>query len=453
MSLRTSNQLLPALLSVCFGFVAGQAPAAEPVNLKCETEVGEVRIYQIGVETEGKLRLNPDGKKVRELPVEVKANLLYNEKTLELTEEQQRSIRYYRKATADITIDKREIAAKLDEANAVVLDVQGSKVHLFRPETPLTRGELDLIDLPANTLTLMKIAPKEAVELNDTWKIDVETMAQLLRVDAITKSEVEAKFSESKDGVGIITFAGPVSGAVDGVATDIDVDGKINVDTKNHQLRWLVLTLKEKRAIGHAQPGYETSSVIRIAAAPARTPPALEDEVIEKMVVKIDDVRKQLSYHSAFNGFRLQHDRRWRLMVDRADGVVYRMIDNGDLIAQLSINKLDKLPTGKRLSAEGFQQEIQGSLGESFGDFADAAEFKTENGLDGIRVTAVGNASDLAIRWICYHVSDAKGNRASYVFTLEEKFIERFADSDEAITSSFEFVDTATAKKATVETR
>ena len=61
---------------------------------------------------------------------------------------------------------------------------------------------------------------------------------------------------------------------------------------------------------------------------------------------------------------------------------------------------------------------------------ADAADRRV------LRVAAGGTASELPFRWIFYQVADREGRQASLVFTVEEKFVERFGNADEKLLNS-----------------
>ena len=133
----------------------------------------------------------------------------------------------------------------------------------------------------------------------------------------------------------------------------------------------------------------------------------------------------------------LQHRSR---VVDRHDVTIMRLVKRGELVAQCNISRLPDLSNGTRLQVREFQADIERALGKSFGQFVEASENETEEGLRVIRVIALGNVSELPIDWIYYHISDDQGRRVSVVFTLEEKLAEQFEGSDSELVGAFYFV-------------
>ena len=59
-----------------------------------------------------------------------------------------------------------------------------------------------------------------------------------------------------------------------------------------------------------------------------------------------------------------------------------------------------------------------------------------------------GKSADLPICWIYYHVADEKGRQAALTFTVEQKLMEQFAESDRAVIDSLRFVKSADARTA-----
>jgi hypothetical protein len=154
-------------------------------------------------------------------------------------------------------------------------------------------------------------------------------------------------------------------------------------------------------------------------------------------------------YESDVQGFRVLLDPRWRVIMDRREVTVMRWVDEGDVVAQCNISTLPPLAAGKQLQLEEFQKDIQKALGENFGSFLEASQSIAPNGLRVLRVSAVGEASELPIHWIYYHLSNDEGRRLSFVFTMEADKSNRFAGADDPFAASLElFEPTATAEPA-----
>jgi hypothetical protein len=102
------------------------------------------------------------------------------------------------------------------------------------------------------------------------------------------------------------------------------------------------------------------------------------------------------------------------------------------------------LEPGKHVSLKEFQQDVQKALEKNFGQFIEASQSRTDEGLRVLRVSAAGTVSDVGVHWIYYLVSNEKGRRTLVVFTMPEKRVEQFVATDHALMSSFEFLDRPT---------
>jgi hypothetical protein len=123
-------------------------------------------------------------------------------------------------------------------------------------------------------------------------------------------------------------------------------------------------------------------------------------------------------------------------MVERHDATMLRLVDQGDLIAQCNISRC-RSPRGPHA---GTQNDVKQALGKNFGEVVEAAQEAGEGEIVVQRITVSGTAGELPIQWTYYHLFDDKGHRASLVFTIEGKLVERFAQIDRELISGFRFL-------------
>ena len=74
--------------------------------------------------------------------------------------------------------------------------------------------------------------------------------------------------ADVKDNVAEITLDGTLGGAIDGVATDIEVKAKLLFDIELKLPKTLLLAIKELRGIGHVSPGLDVVAKLRVSIAP-----------------------------------------------------------------------------------------------------------------------------------------------------------------------------------------
>jgi hypothetical protein len=427
------------LLLVANTLVSG---AEATYDLSADYPRGFQQQVRVIVEVAGDLKVNADGKDVKRLPLKVAAEMLYSERRLAADRADfSHTVRQYETAQATIRIQNSETKQTLrDDRRLIAAEVRPDNATLFSPLGPLTREELELIEIPGAGLIPAGLLPSQRVKTGETWQPSDANVALLMNLDAVLKQNIVCKLEEVQDGVAIISAAGKASGAVGGISSDIELKLKINVNLKQRMITWLAIALKEDRAIGHAQPGFDTVTRIRLIAAPLENAAQLTEQQLARLPLTATPGSTLLEMTTEKGGYELLQDRRWFVMSDRYDVAVLRLIDRGDLVAQCNVSKLPSLPKGQQLTLEGFQQDVKKSLGKSFAQFIEAGEDKSDNGIRILRVTVAGFASELPIQWIYFHLSDDNNHRASLVFTLESKLVEKYGGLDRELVSGFRFL-------------
>ncbi len=398
---------------------------------------------KIVVEVEGDLKLNPDGSAVKHLPLKVEAELQYVERTLEAggALANVRTVRSYAQATAKIRLRDTELTNALrDDRRLIISQSDEKQAATFSPIGPLTRDELDLLDVPASGLSLAALLPPQALAVDQSWKIPDWAVTRLFNLEAVSQHDVTGKLTEVKDDIATIELAGKIAGAVGGVSSQIELKGKLNYDFGQQAVTWLALGYQENRAIGHAQPGFNVAAKLRMVAAPIAPVTTVNDQALVNLPLQAGSGTTMVDFVAESAGFRLAHDRRWNVMVDRHDVTILRLIDRGDLVAQCNISPLPSLAEGQQLTLEVFQEDVKKTLGKSFGQIVEASQETGDGGLRTLRVIVSGTASDLPIQWSYYHLSDKAGQRLALVFTIEGSLVERFAQIDRELVSGLQIV-------------
>ncbi|MFV1963818.1 MAG: hypothetical protein ACC628_00230 [Pirellulaceae bacterium] len=390
------------------------------------------------------MKLNPDGKRVVRLPMKVHGELLYDERVLNFDSlgGNRMDIRLYHTAKATIRVGDGNHQTDLADSHRIaVANVEDEKQVLFSPLGPLTLDELELVDIQSSSTLLFRLLPNKKVAVGDNWEHSNEVLQSFLGLEAITQNNVKSTLRQVEGAIAIVDMEGLVSGAVRGIASDIEIQAKYNFDLEQGRITWLALALTEDRAVGHAEPGFEAIARIRTAIAPGPACPELADAAIRDLPIEASLGTTLLRFPASHGAFQFLHDRKWRVVIDRHDVAVLRRVEQGDLIAQCNTSRLTNLPVGQRVLLEAFKADIQRSLGEGFGRFIEASEEKTGQGLNVLRAVASGVASEIPIQWNYYHLSDDTGRQAAVVFTLDARLAERFAAADRTIVSTFEFFD------------
>lgn len=455
-AMTTNFRFFAAVASVCLSATVAQA--VENHKLVART-AGEFRVKSV-MEVRGELKVNPDGKQVTKMPLKVRGEAVYAERNLSVDAAAgtQRDARLYESASAKVQVGdtNRETTLRPDH-HLVIVDVSSEASRLFSPTGPLSRDELELLDIQGNSALLDQLTPGQEIAIGEGWDHSDQLMGELLGLDVVHTNSTRSTLRKVAKNLAVIDLEGEVSGAVGGVSSDVELKAVYNFSLQDQRVTWFAATLQEDRAVGHAEPGFTVTARIRLAKTHSEPQAAISDQALAGLELGPQPGATLLEFVSAEGGFRFLHDRQWWLMVDRHDVSIMRRIERGDLIAQCNISALSDLKPGQHPALEAFQADVKRALGKKFGEFLEASQSVDPSGVRQLRAVVAGTVSELPIQWNYYHFSDLSGRQLALVFTMDAKLVERFAASDAAIISSFAFQSrpepAAAARQARRESR
>jgi hypothetical protein len=449
---------------------ARQTDAAEQ-SLRSGRVRGETSRVEVLLEVGGDLSMIDDkNKQSHKLKMSVVGSMLYDEKLLDnespVTDESTpegvepplglQGVRQYRRCDAVIKIDKGGAKPRLrDDRRLVAVSATDRNVTLFSPVGPLTREELDLIEIPACSLLVERLLPERAVSQGDEWEHSHDLMAGLLNLDAVSESDVTSSLKELNDTAAQIELVGTVKGAINGVSSVIDVKGRYKFDMASKRITWVALLVKEKRAIGHVAPGVDVVARLQMKITPNSESDSLTEKALADLPLQPQPDLLLLEYESERGLYRFLHERDWHVLNESAESVSLRLIDRGELIAQCNVSSLPVLEPGMRMTMLRFQEDVERALGKNFDRWLSAGEATTSNGHDICRALATGTVEQVPIQWNYFLVADAQGRQAVMAFTMESDLVGRFGKSDDRLLSTLEFLapadDAKPAEKAPVK--
>ena len=120
-------------------------------------------------------------------------------------------MRNYRDAEAEVKVGQGLAALKLNpERRMIVAQIDDQGAALFCPLGPLTRDDLELVDIQGNSLAVSGVLPNQPVRVGDRWELNRELLAVLLGLDAITRSDVQGTLEKLDGQTAILTIQGAV---------------------------------------------------------------------------------------------------------------------------------------------------------------------------------------------------------------------------------------------------
>lgn len=428
--------------------LAGRQLEAEPQSLLSRRQPGDTCRVEVLLEVGGDLKIAEQGQ-TRALKLSVLGKMAYDERLGPSSIPGFSAARHYATAEAVIKIDNGGSKPVLrPDRRLVVVHRPADETTLFSPQGPLTREELDLLDVPGNSLLIDELLPDRPVSVGDRWTHTEPLMAGLLGLEAVSQAEVSSELKDVDPAAARMELSGTVQGAIGGVATQVELKGRYKFNRQTGRVSWLALLIEEKRSIGHVGPGADIVARLQMTITPTAPAGALSDAAAAQIPWQAGAEDSILEYVSPQRPFRFLHDRRWHVTDDRSDTIALRLVDRGDLVAQCNVTQLPQGSPGKHPTLAAFQSDIQQSLGKDFGQFIAATESVNPLGHVSYRVVAQGVVAELPIEWHYYLVAGADGQMVALVFTVEQDLVVQLADADQAIVSTVEFVPRSDATAA-----
>ncbi len=391
------------------------------------------------------LTKSQSGEKPQRLEVGLTCRRDYDEKTLQMpteTEKTLRAVRYYHEASATL---KRGTAvqnpALRPENRLVGVEISGAKETLFSPKGPFNMDELELVTAVGESLCLDQLLPGKPVKIGESWKISDDTIALLLGLEEITSNSVQAVLKDVTPEFARLELAGDVEGRLYGAGNQIRLTAKCRFNRRNGRIDWFATRLKQGRDIGVVEDGLDATVLVQVKIDRRETSEKLGPEALADLSLKPTDDLTLVQYLQSGGGCQLTHDRAWFLIDRTRDHDEFHRLDRGQDIGLCKISAEPQVDVSKLPSLEQFQGIVQKLLGESFGEFLELSQAATPARLRILRVRAKGKDNEVPVRWFYYLVSDPEGRQVTFCFRVEQKRLEQFGRADEHLVHSLRFVE------------
>ncbi len=433
---------------------AGPKANGQDFLLKANHQQGGASRVKLTLAVNGKLRqvlqtaAKQDGSKPEMLPqpselrLKVSGQLMYDELLGPLTSDSgyaSKSARYYHHAEAAIEVGGQSGRISLGNDRRFIVSHATDQPILYAVDGPLTREELDLIVVPGNSLLADQLLPNRSVRIGDDWSNKVDTIAGMLNWTKLTSGKIVSRLEDVKSGLALITIKGSVQGVVDGAESEASIRGEFRYDLNWHRVTWLSLKVRETQQGGPIHPGFDVAAELRMRIEPLDSSRHITADILQTAWSPHPSAQSFLTLEPQAAAFTLTHDRRWQVTRDMPRRTILQCVDDGELLAQLNVSQIARLPDGKELSLDAFQADVREALGDRFREFVSARKSTTQAGYRVLRIDAAGTVGEVPIRWIYYHISDSSGRRAAHVYTFEAERLDRFGTTDEEIVSGFRF--------------
>ncbi len=434
------------------------ALAQETYQLQSDRAPNQFDRVEATLQVGGDLVVSDDPKHTRP-KMSVVAKVVYEERLLQTdpnTSLPRRSIRRYDAAEAVIKVENESVRPELPEDRRLIgAATDGTSITLFCPVGPLTRDQLDLVDIVGNSLVLDRLLPEKPVALNASWEHDKEVMGLLLGLDEVVHSDAKSTLVKVTEKSAIAEMSGQVQGTVGGGATTIAMKAKYRFDFRTRRINWFGLAINEQRSAGSILRGVDVVAKMQMELVPAAPSAPLSDAALQGMRLEPDAASTQLVFQPPAGGWRIVHSRDWYVARDENRTAVLGRYVNDEWLVNCTISGMPKLGQGQDVTLQQFQADVQKALGENFGRFLRAAQFASSANhrvfcveVQGKAKTEVqGKPTEVPMVWHYYRVADRHGHQVVLAFSIEEPMLPRLEEADKALVESLRFTQAAVAAR------
>ncbi|MEX0726242.1 MAG: hypothetical protein WD065_08235 [Planctomycetaceae bacterium] len=446
-----SRRSLPYLLLLIGSLTA--PVLADAVTLT--ESVNDARVFEVEgtVDITGTLETPVGQGKSQSLPLKAKGTIHFKERRLPGSGRNAESLRQFREYLPDVGSEievRKQIASLRLRPSRRLMIAQGRRegTEYFTPLGTLLYNELELLQFPGETLCCLGMLPVNPVEAGETWQPESWVVQMLTATEAVIKSELTCTLVKVDAKQATISYTGQVEGADDGAEGTVVVNGEFIYDLEQHHIAGLKQEQSETRSIGAVSPGLKVTAKTAWTRKPTNDTGKLTDDQADRIPLDPQPEWLLLSMESPWN-IRFDYDRNWHLFHETDKAAVFRLVEDGSVVAQFNVTNIADTAAGQHTSEEIFQADIRESLGDRLKEITQAEQLKTDDGRFLYRVTAVGVAKtkndsgeekSIDITWFYYLCAAPAGEQVAFVFSVESSLIEQLANRDLGIVQSLQFV-------------
>ncbi|MEZ6125729.1 MAG: hypothetical protein R3C49_21495 [Planctomycetaceae bacterium] len=309
------------------------------------------------------------------------------------------------------------------------IHVVGGETALLQwsPRAPLSRKQLDLLQMPFDPLAVAALLPDSPVMPGEKWNTEPWLAPLLTGIDTAVKQECTCELVSVMDNVAVVSIIGSLEGAVQGSASEVSFEGTLRINRETHLIGSLQMTQKEKRSAGPVTPGLEITAEIQWQQTPADSSAAAGTQ--QPPDVPGPDQLALTTITPA--RVELQHGREWHLFHETATVLMMRQLRSGKVISQCNVSQAVTVPPGQHTLDAEFLQDVTKAVAEQKGRVVSEATIREDRDWRIRHVRAVGGEGKSEIFWDYYLCTAATGEQASILFS--HAAADNVAFGDEAV--------------------
>jgi hypothetical protein len=431
-----------SLLGLVLVLIATPALWADTYPLAEEVKAGDCCRYKLEMTLSGELRFYKDEKFV---PVKLtaKATHQFPERVLATGKNglAERTARVYDSAAVEITVGGNRSERSLRKERSLVAAQRISDVGLsYSPSGPLTREEIEALD-HFDTLSVTGLLAGKSVAVGDTWKPNNAVLQALCHFEGLAEQDVSCKLESVKDNVAHVTITGTAQGIELGALVKVQVDATCRFDLTQKRIVHVAWKQKDERDQGPASPASTVETSWKVERTPIEQPDSLGDVALVSVPEgEVPATMLAVDYRDPKSRYTLPLPREWQLVSQTDEHVIFRLMERGDFVAQVTVTPWKSAGKGQHMSPEEFREAMARTPGWEPEKEVEIGEVKTAAGGNYIyRASYVGTMDGTEVAQNFYLVAGPDGEQVVLLFTMTPKKAQKLAERDMFLATAIEF--------------
>jgi len=355
----------------------------------------------------------------------------------------EKTARVYEKAKSVITVAQGNSERTLRPDHTLFVAQRNKDLGvLYCPAGPLTREELELTE-HLDPLVVTGLLPSKEVAVGATWDVPNAVAQALCGFEGLTQQNLVCKLEEVQGQSARVSVTGPSTGIELGALVKLTVEATYQYDLTSRRLTRLEWKQKEERDPAPASPAASVVATTILTRTPMQQPESLSDVSLRSVPDGQQPAAPllQLEYQDAKTGFRILYDREWQTVSQSPEHTVWRLIERGDFVAQVTITPWTRAEKGKHLSPEEFAKAMADTPGWEPEQDVESGEVPSNDGRWIYRISSVGQLDGMKTMQNFYLVAGPGGEQVVLAFTMAPKDAKRLGTRDLSLVVNVEFAE------------
>ena len=369
----------------------------------------------------GQTKVQQEGKFV-EQPVVADAQHEFLEKILQANDGiVDKTVRTYKRAQANLKFGSALSSRTFRPERTLLVSqrVHGQNVT-YCPSGSLTREELELTE-HFSTQAVTGLLPGKTVKVGESWTVSKAAAQTLCALEGLVTHDLTCKLEESKGGVATVRVKGAVNGIDLGVDVKIVVEANYQFDIANKRLTNLHWKQHDVRDQGPASPALTAEAEITLRRSvipqPAEFGPVLLGGLLSPGKEPPQEMTL-ISYTDPFRRYSIQYARDWIMTAQSREHAVWRLMNRGDLVAQVTVTPWTKRDAGKMMSFDDFAYAIDQTAAWQEERVEERNDKLRIEGNRAYRYAAAGKLDGIDVMQYFYLLASPQGDHLFVTFTL-----------------------------------